>query len=184
MRPAPSTEDSERACRFRVAVQKTRLYAYVLACSVGAVFVGLGVLHISYLDVLLLAGAACLSALVFWAAIHTGLADRLDRLYDPAWLFCDALLITWAVYYSDGTHSPWFPWYLANIAGAAFVLGQGGAFAVFLVDTALYLGLLAAMGDIRGLDLSLYEPLGRMAFLYGASFLFLRGSRCSSSARR
>ncbi len=167
--------DSDRRLRFRLAVQQTRAVCYLIAAAIGPVFVALGVLEISLGRLLALTGAAVVSAAGCWLLVRIGAADRLGVVFEWLWLLVDAALITVAVVYTGGADSPWFPWYLANIGAAAFVLGQRAAFAVAVLDTASYTGALVAIGDVGGFDVTLYRAIAQMAFLYGASFLFLRG---------
>jgi signal transduction histidine kinase/CheY-like chemotaxis protein len=167
--------EAERRRRFRTSVQRTRLLSYLLAGLLGVAFALLGVQHYTLPRVVTLCGAAALSAVLLYLVARARLDDRWPRLFDAAWLLLDALIITAAVAITGGAASPWFLWYLANIAGAAFVLGALGALVVFLLDTGLYLALLVALGVIDGFNLALYQPLTNMVFLYAASFLFLRG---------
>ena len=161
--------------RFRIGVQKTRAASYVIAALLAAVFRELGVLDTLYLEIVTLVGSACLTALTCYGLVIKGVAERMGRSFESLWMISDVALISWAVHITGGIDSPWFPWYLANIAGAAFVGGQFMAFVIAVADTVAYLAILTFAGHIRGFDVSLYEPLARMAFLYGASFLFLRG---------
>ena len=172
---ASSGEVRRSRTRFRLRLQGTRAACYLIALLVGVVFKELGVIHARYDSIALLLGIALLSAAACWLLAHVRAAEMLGRAFDAAWMLVDVALITWAVHLTGGVASPWFPWYLAIIAAGAFVGGQLTAFAVATACTGAYLGVLAWRGDIQGLDLSLYEPLARMAFLYGASFLFLRG---------
>lgn len=167
--------DADRLMRFREAVQKTRAVCYALAAAIGTVFVVLGVIQISVWQVLGLTAAAIVSAAGCWLLLRIGVADRLGVAFEWLWLLADVALITLAVVSTGGVDSPWFPWYLANIGAAAFVLGQRAAFAVAVLDTVAYTGALVAIGDIAGFGVPLYRALAQMAFLYGASFIFLRG---------
>ncbi len=175
MSSEPPSRQHERLRRFRTSVQRTRALAYLLATLLAVALVAAGVCRYTYGMTLLLGGGAVLTALLFWLAMRAGLADAHPRLYDAAWLLTDAVVISCAVVVTGGARSPWFLWYLANVSGAAFVLGSTGTLAVFVVDSALYLAALARVGDITGVDPSLFEPVTRMVFLYAASFLFLRG---------
>jgi signal transduction histidine kinase/DNA-binding response OmpR family regulator len=165
----------ERQRRFRVAVQRTRAAAFLLAALSAALFSLLGVLDATMVEVVLLGGTGMLTAGLFSCLVTTGVASRMGRTYDGLWMLTDVVLISWVVHTTGGASSPWFPWYLSNIAAGAFVLGPWCAFVVFVADTVAYLGVIAGMGQITGLDRTLYEPLMRMVFLYGASVLSLRG---------
>ncbi len=160
---------------FRVQVQRTRAATYLLASAIGIIFKKLGALDITYLEILYLISAAVITSIVFAAMARTRIADRIQPFFDPLWMSADVLLISYAVQITGGASSPWFPWYLANIAGAAFVIGQFAAFIVAIADTIAYVIVLQRMGDITAIDIELFTALARMAFLYGASYLFLRG---------
>jgi hypothetical protein len=112
---------------------------------------------------------------VFYLLATVGLAVRLGTLFDCLWLLADALLISGAVYATGGVESSWYIWYLPSIGGAAFVLGQWGAFAVFVVDTAALLVALRLLGQVDALGPDVYVPVARMVFLYGASFCSCMG---------
>jgi signal transduction histidine kinase/DNA-binding response OmpR family regulator len=167
--------DPDRRQRFQLAVQRNRVSTYLLAGLSAGIFVSAGLFEATYLAVLLVTGAACLSAAIFYLLIKSGLPERLGISLDPLCLVLDAFLITWGVQCTGGASSPFFIWYLANIAAASFGAGQRAAFATAVLDTVAYLALLFATGEIRGFDSTLSEPLARMVFLYAASFFFLRG---------
>jgi len=171
----PARLDPDRRRRFQLAVQKNRFASYILAGLTAAIFVTAGLFHLSYMKVLLVAGTGCLSAAVFLVLIKTHIPERLGINLDPLSMLSDTFLVTWGVYYTGGGSSPFFLWYLASIAGAAFVAGRRAAFGIAVIGTAAYLGLLYATGEITGFDTTLSEPLARMVFLYAASFFFLRG---------
>ena len=164
-------------------IQLNRVVVHSLAGVIAVAAKLAGVFQATYVDVALLLGSAYVSAAVF-AALYRWRARSGRRLtLSGYWLAWDALIITWAVHISGGAASPWFPWYLANISAAAFVAGRRGAYTFGIVDLLAYLALLFVRGDVTGIE-SLYRPLAQMAFLYGASFFFLRGVFVLQDQRR
>jgi signal transduction histidine kinase/DNA-binding response OmpR family regulator len=170
-----TTSRWEKRVAFQVGVQATRAAAYGLASVCGLAAIATGVLTGGVGEALILGSTGLLSALVFYLLIRIGGLKLLGRAIDPLWALTDLVLITWVTAATGGAASPWFIWYLANISGAAFVMGQRAAFVYFVGDTVAYLWVLWRLGDITALDISFYEPLSRMLFLYAASFIFLRG---------
>ncbi len=164
------TAESPGLLRFRLAMQRTRLWVYVFGWGLAFLFKYLGALDIRYGNsVIAIPGVA--SALLFM------LLYRRDAAWvrNWHWVVIDIALITWGVGISGGIDSPWFIWYLTIAGAAAFVSGRRGALWVCIGNTAAYLGLLIALGDIRGPDTNFFLALVRMAFLNGAAFFFLRG---------
>ncbi len=171
------TDQRQAHLRYNMAVQTNRAVVYTFAVLVGLLFVHAEVLRSHYLDVLSVLFLANLSALVLWLFYRFQLSrSGPPRNLHFLWIICDGLLVTWGVHVTGDLHSPWFPWYLANISGAAFVVNQWWGFGAAFIDTLCYVLLLVAIGDIRGLDSNLTQVLFRMASLYGASFFFLRGA--------
>jgi signal transduction histidine kinase len=154
--------------------------AYSLAGAVGLISAHLGLVNATFIDIVVAMVAAYVTCGIFYLAYRAQGVGGGNLNLAPAWLVCDAALITWGVHLSGGVDSAWFPWYLANFAAAAFVLGQGWALVIALIDTAAYLCLLFVRGELSDLA-ALSQPLLRMIFLCGASFYFLRGV---SSLRR
>jgi signal transduction histidine kinase/DNA-binding response OmpR family regulator len=172
---APATPLVQPVIAAGIRAQKVRFTAYTMAGAIGLISVRLGLVPATYLDFILGLGAAYLTCALFYLLYRwPALSEHTHRLA-PAWMACDAVLITLSIQLSGGIASPWFPWYLANIAAAAFVFGEAGAALVALVDTAAYIGLLYWRGELEGLDPELSRPLLQMIFLYASSFYFLRG---------
>jgi signal transduction histidine kinase len=167
--------------RVGIEAQSVRCVAYTLAGAVGLISVQLDLVTATFLDMAAAMAVAYVTCGLFYLAYRAQLVGGSNLNLAPAWLVCDAALITWGVHLSGGIDSAWFPWYLANFAAAAFVLGLGWALVFALIDTAAYLGLLFVRGEISDLA-ALSQPLLRMAILCGASFYFLRG--VSSLLRR
>jgi signal transduction histidine kinase/DNA-binding response OmpR family regulator len=164
------TADSPGLLRFRLAMQRTRLWVYVVGWLLAFLFKYLGALDIRYgHSIIALPGIG--SALLFMALYKRGVTWARNW----QWEVIDIALITWGVGISGGINSPWYIWYLTIAGAAAFVSGRRGALWVCVGNTAAYLGLLIALGDIGGADKQLFLALVRMAFLNGAAFFFLRG---------
>jgi signal transduction histidine kinase/DNA-binding response OmpR family regulator len=176
----PPTVDSapqgggDRLLRFRLAVQKSRLAVFATAALLTLFAKLVGAVHVDYLTPGLLAGGACLSAVLFHEGYRRGLLRSPGLGADVVWIAIDVTCITWGVYLTGGANSPWFLWYLANASAVAFVAGEGWAVVVGTANAVAYLWVLGLMGEIRGWD-DFWMAVIRMAFLYGASFFFLRG---------
>jgi len=184
MSEGPSAAAGGKRQRFDLAVQRTRAAGWGLALLCGLGFVASGVASVTYAQAFSLTALGILSALLLMPLVTLGVADRMGRWWHLLWLLMDMGLITWALYSTGGADSPFYLWYLANIGGAAFAMGQWAACAVWLLDTAGCLGAAWAAGQIEGLDASFFLPLGRMVLLYAASFLFLRGVALLQDRRR
>ncbi|HNX51833.1 MAG TPA: response regulator, partial [Thermoanaerobaculaceae bacterium] len=166
----PSGED-ERSTRLR-GVHRRRALLYAIASALIALGMAgrlvaprpipaLGVTLIGLLTAVLL---------VFVAARRPALASRPDL--NASWLLLDALLVTWVVYLTGGTGSPWFVWYIANAGTASVVLGKRAAVFVASLDSALYLGLALATGEPAP---AVLEAFLRTAATWVASYYFVRG---------
>ncbi len=163
----------DRETRFKISTQKNRAAVFTLAVGVSLVLRLAGLFDAPYFSFLVGGGLAVASALGLARLYRSDFAARLPAL-EPVWLAVDMALVSLAVYLSGGEASPLFPWYLANIGSAAFVLGQRAAFAVALADTGGYLTALWMHGDLQDFD-AWARAVGLMACLYAASFFFLRG---------
>ncbi len=176
--PTASTAEAdapEKAIRFRLAFQRNRALAYAMAAAVGLLSILAGTLRAepvagSFLALSGIGSAVVLSGLVRWAAAR-------GRSFDPVpvGLILDPLLISGGVALSGGLTSPWYLWYLAAVAPAAFTMGRKGTAAAALFSAGLYLGTLVATGDIHGLGAPLADALTRIVFLGGAAGAFLVG---------
>jgi signal transduction histidine kinase/DNA-binding response OmpR family regulator len=162
--------------RFQIAFQRTRASAYAVAALVAAFFGGIDIVRLSVAMIALIAAVAILSALLLARLVVYAGPSGLGIWHNWLWLTLDGVLITWGVHLTGGFLSPWFPWYLATISGAAFIIGQWGAVAVTVLDTTLYAGLLVLLGEVKLGDDYFFIAVARVVFLYGASFVFLRGT--------
>jgi len=158
--------------RFKLSVQRNRFYFYTFACLVAFLMSWLGFIHVSFLFTATMWVVAASSAVLLYLVYR-----RWWRLnLDPAWFVLDSVLVTWAIYRSGGSHSPWFPWYVASISGAAVVGGLWWGLAMAVVDCASYLGLLVATGEVVFPSGEFAYHLGVMVSLLCAPVFFLMGT--------
>jgi len=158
--------------RFKLASQVNRAVFYTFACVVGILLQVLGAIHLSYLFFLSLWALAVLSALVLYFVY-----SRWWRLnLDPIWFIFDSAMVTWVVFWSGGSHSPWFPWYVASIGAAAVGGGVKWALAMAVVDCASYLGLLVATGEVAFASGAFVHELSLMISLFCAPAFLLLGT--------
>jgi signal transduction histidine kinase/CheY-like chemotaxis protein len=162
--------------RFQLAIQQTRAAVYALGGLIAVVFRRAGILQVSLPAIVTVTGVALASVVFFAVVYRRGLGRGWPVRPEPLWLACDVALTTAGVYITGGIASEWFIWYIAIAGAAAFVVGRSGAFRVGVACTASYVLVLAAMGQIQGVDRNLFLALGRMTFLYAASAFFLRGT--------
>ncbi|MBI2212219.1 MAG: response regulator, partial [Acidobacteria bacterium] len=90
-------------------------------------------------------------------------------------LWIDTALVSWGVYISGGWASPWFLFYLANSAGAAFLGGRNATLITATANAVGYLSAVVLSGSARPFDSGFVTALFYIGFLYFASFFFLRG---------
>jgi signal transduction histidine kinase len=167
--------------RLRLLVQKQRaaIFSLALAVAVGLRLVGL--LEVSYGQIAILVIVSNCSALILTYLYRQGVPRG---LLDLCWLGLDVYFVSLAVYFTGGAESPWYPWYLPVISGAAFVIGQRAALATFLASLAAYLSTLHLSGDVVGAGRPLYEAVAVMICLYASSFFLLRGVRILQQKRQ
>ncbi len=169
-------QPSPSRLRFNLAIQKNRAVVFSVAAILGFVCAGPEILKHHYLDIFGIIFFSNLSALLMTVYYRRQLRGKPGRNLDILWIIIDSLLITWGVNITGGAESAWFPWYLANISGAAFAMGQLAAFFVFLWDTLIYVCLAWSRGESAGFDRVAFQVLFKMVCLYGASFFFLKGA--------
>lgn len=173
MRKHRGSEESA-GLRIRLAVQRDRALIFSVALAVALVLQGTGTLHVSYFVIVSLFVVTNLSAWLLARLVRLGVPYV---LHDVLWLGLDIGFVSWAVYETGGIDSPWYPWYLPVISGAAFVIGLWAAFWAFVISLAAYLGVLVLNGDLQGPGPELNNATAVMVCLYASSFLFLRGVR-------
>lgn len=158
--------------RFKLAVQKNRAIVFTFAALIAIVFQYMGAIPGTFLTAVRVIMAANVSALLFYLIYRKYWRINLD----PLWLLFDAAMITYGVYLTGGIESPWYPWYLANVSGAAFVMGMGWAVIIASLDTVLFLGMLLYLGHVQVGDQAFFSSLALMICLFGSTIFFLRGA--------
>ncbi len=173
--PQAASTEADGLLRFNVAMQQSRAIFYVVALVTGLIAIQWDALRGSIAQAFLLGSLGIASALGFWAAF----ANRIDRRWrfdlNPLWLLTDVVLITLGVYISGGWNSPWFLFYIANSASAAFVGGRYLAIGVSLANAVAYLGVLLVTGNVALFDTGFKIALFQIMFLMVASFFFFLG---------
>jgi signal transduction histidine kinase len=163
---------STGSLRFHLALQKTRAAVFVISFVIAALGRLTGTLSFDWTYAALLLAVS----LVFTAAVWFAYVRRLDERFgiplEPVWVGFDIMSVTVAVQLTGGATSPWFIWYLAVAAAAAFVFSRRG---IVLTAAAIACAYLVVVLPEAGTGLSTYEPALRMAFLLAASMFFLLG---------
>ncbi|MFA6955262.1 MAG: response regulator [Thermoanaerobaculia bacterium] len=176
-RNAASAASSEGVggLRFHVAVQRSRAIIYAATYPIGLGAILTGVMQASIWSGSALIACGVASAILFELLYRSGRGTIFGIELSIVGLFIDTALVSWGVYISGGWASPWYLFFLANAAGAAFV---GGRNAVLMTATANAVGYLTAVilsGSARPFDKGFVTALFYVGFLYFASFFFLRG---------
>ena len=169
---------SDNAYRYYISFQRNRAVVYSFAVVVGFIYLlAIGELKNGYAATVGVWLVALLSAWILTLHYKRALQGR-----GPAWnlhfvwIITDALLITWGIHITGDYSSVWYPWFLANISGATFALGQKGGFFAAIVDTAGYEILMTAVYGGSPPEGTLLMVFFRMVCLYGASVFFLKGA--------
>ena len=136
-----------------------------------------GIFDVAYLWDLAIFGIGTLS--VGWFALAAHRAARQDRRANLAawWIACDMILVTAIVCATGGLASTWFVLYLGCAGAAATHLRRRLAVAFGIGAALLYLGALAAMGQVGLLDRGFFVAASQLLFLFGASFILLSNTR-------
>jgi signal transduction histidine kinase/CheY-like chemotaxis protein len=169
----PSSNDG--LLRFNLAMQRSRAFVYLFALGFGTMAIRVGVLEGSLLLGYAVIGVGVASAILLYMAYRAGLDRRLG--WNIFWLgmLVDVAAVTMGVYYTGGVRSPWYLFYLAISASAAFAAGAVAAWVISSLNAAAYLGLLLGTGLVRPLDTDFYYALYQIGFLYFCSAFFLMG---------
>ncbi len=165
--------------RFKLAVQRNRIIFYTFASGVALLFKLIGAFHVNY------------SVIIGVWAIAIGSAYALRAVYarwwrlalDPVWFLLDAALVTLAVYMTGGAHSPWFPWYVASMGGAAVAGGFEWAVIMALLNLTAYMAVLTVMGQVHFPDADFFHYLTVAISLFCAPAFFLWGTVDSQKKR-
>jgi signal transduction histidine kinase/CheY-like chemotaxis protein len=158
--------------RFDLSFQRNHLLVYTAALLTALAGRALGVFPMR-LDVAFGYYAfACLTSVALYFLFKRGI----DRCWlNPVWLLVDILYVTLGVYVTGGVRSPWFLWYVATAAAAAFAIGKKAAYAASVLNTIAYLATLYLMGQATFFDANMLLAISRMLFIFGASYFFLIG---------
>jgi len=167
--------------RYLVRNQKKRALVYNLATFVGITAKLLGVIQISWLTVGLFLGVINGTALLLslWAArapIHA-----LGTSIHVLWLSADVAIITWMIFLTGGSRSSWFPWYLAPVAAAGYILGRRATIAFIIVSFTSYLSLILIS---EGGSDAAARALTNLLMLFGAAFSAVLGISTLQEKRR
>ncbi len=163
---------SEPLRRFKLSIQRNRIIFYTFSAGVALLFELTGVFQVSYVSLAGIWVIAVLSALAM-----SFIYARWWRLpLDPVWFLIDSGLVTLAVYITGGGKSPWFPWYVASMGGAAVAGGFGWAVIMAVINTGLYMSLLMAMREVHLFDSAFFHYLTICISLFCAPAFFLWGT--------
>jgi diguanylate cyclase (GGDEF)-like protein len=160
-----------------LVTQRNRAVTYAVAGAAMLLTRAVGLYDVHYLWTVAIFGLGLLSVGCF--SLLALRAQRANRRADLAawWIACDMVLVTAMVSATGGVSGPWWVWYL-GCAGAAMThlrLRLAVTFAAFAA--LLYLGALAAMGQIGGLDHGFYLAALKLLFLFGASLFLVVNTR-------
>jgi len=176
LKPAP-----QNVLRFDLAIQRNHLLVYTLGFLTALAGMALGVFPLNIVAAVGIYAGSCASAVTLYFLYRRGI-DR--RFLNPVWAAVDIALVTIGVYFSGGSPSPWFIWYLACSTAAAFAIGRTATYAVSIASTIAYVGVLMFMGQAVPFNDVMLLALTRMLFLFGASFFFLIGVTDLQEKRR
>ncbi|MEJ2367544.1 MAG: response regulator [Acidobacteriota bacterium] len=155
--------------RFKQRIQIHRAVVYLFSTVIVVFFHEVGWMKADLKQGFPAVAIALLSALFFYLFYEKHWRLRIE----PAWILLDSILITWAVAFTGGADSPWFPWYLASVSAAAFVMGIWWAAAFMVLDTIGYLGVLTYLGVIRSFHKEFIHNFLLVSNLFFASFFVL-----------
>jgi signal transduction histidine kinase/CheY-like chemotaxis protein len=171
--PSPSADSArESILRFDLNIQRRHLLVHLAGAITVAIGAAIGAFPLRIgLAIAIFASAAITTGGFYWL-LRRGV-DR--RILNPLWMAVDICFVTLGIYATGGIGSPWFIFYVATTAAAAFVGDTRTIIAVGLANSVAYLAVLLAMGQIHFFDTSFALALARMVFLFGASYFFLVG---------
>jgi signal transduction histidine kinase/DNA-binding response OmpR family regulator len=163
---------SDSRLRFDLAIQKSRVLVYSAGCVVALIGRGLGVFPLRLDVAAAIWVLGCATSTLFFLLLKRGASGSVINALTMAE---DLAIATFGIYATGGINSPWFVWYMASAASAAFVAGHRSAILVSIANTFAYLGMLLWAGQATLVDDVFLNALTRMIFLFGASYFFLRG---------
>ena len=168
--------------RYHIKVQVRRALIYNVATAIGITAKLLGVVSISWSALLLFVAVINGSALVFGFAYA---ARFTHALHPPLSVLCpiaDLGIITWMVVLTGGSRSSWFPWYLAVVAAAGYVLGRRATMVVMAAGISAYIG--AVVVTEHADPTALPRAVTNVLMLYGAAFFAVMGISSLQEKRR
>ena len=158
--------------RFDLAFQRNHVLVYTAALltALAGKFLGVFPLRIDVAIIYYL--FACLTAGALYYLFARGI-DR--RLLNPIWLTVDIFYVTLGVYVTGGIGSPWYIWYVASAAAAAFAISKRASYIASIANTVGYIATLYLMGQVTFFDAPMQLAIVRMLFIFGASYFFVIG---------
>lgn len=173
------SQEQRRA--FHLRVQRSRALVYASGVAVAAVARLVGVIDLSWLVIAGFLLAACATVVITRALIIRKI-ERLGPVTVQAlWMAADVGLFLIIVGVSGGSASPWFPWALANVSAAAFVVGRRGALTVMAANLVGYLLIVLLFEGMAAATLLIV--VFKMLVLYAASVFAVLGI-CDLQQRR
>ncbi len=161
---------------FLIARQRDRTLSMTLAAGTAFAARWVGLLTFDVLPALAVLAIGYLSALGFVAVYKRRARSGRKISLAPWWLVTDVIFVSGLVWLTGGIASPWCVWYVACAGRAALMRGLGQAALVAGVSVFAYVGLLAAMGQIGGLDAALVRALLQIAVVFGGTATLLVGT--------
>jgi diguanylate cyclase (GGDEF)-like protein len=171
---SPNTLSGQQ--RFHQRAQRDRGIAFTVAAIFALIAHVSGFVVLETTPALGLLAFAYATSLLFFYLHGMPWSRRNTERIAAAWLACDIGLVTSMIYMTGGVASPWFLWYLACAGAAAFVGGLRWVIVVAATSAVAYLGVLTAMGEIRGVDSAFYYAAAQITFLFGASSSLVLGT--------
>ncbi|MEW6365676.1 MAG: ATP-binding protein [Acidobacteriota bacterium] len=181
--PPEALPADERKWRdFQVKVQKSRALVYSTGIAVACVAKLVGEFQWSWWLVGMYVCLSDGSSLLFGLAFRRGLRRILGVSLQALWMGSDVLLIAWLIHITGGSQSYWFPWALANVAAAAFLIGRRGIVVIMAANTIAYLAM-TVVYERPSLQ-TLIILTFRVLILYAAAFFALIGISNLQAKRR
>jgi len=164
---ATSDPGLSKTMRYQLAIQRSRIFFYNGAWLVGVIAKLTGLLSFTWTAGLLFLLFANLNIAVCMVLYRRGIGRVAGVPLTVFWMAFDTLIITWAIALSGGSQSALYPWYLTNVAAAAYFGGRPGLVSAMIADTVAFLAVVVML---EGLDAAvLLTVLGKMIILFGAA---------------
>jgi diguanylate cyclase (GGDEF)-like protein len=173
MSPQRSRDPEERARKFETKVQISRGIVFTggVLLAIGSRLAG--ATAPSWQSICLFFLIANASAIGFAALAARQVQRIAGAPVQWLWLVLDTGLFVWVVGATGGSESYWFPWALAGVAAAAYVVGKRGALVMMAAYLVAFLVLVALTeaadpGVMAGVTV-------RVLVLYAAGFFAVKG---------